>query len=78
MQKRVGDTDEVEGLFEEMRHRRFGDTSQQDRAHRDAQLGARQHQREVFSGPDDGDGTGFALFGQRLEAVTAGRDQREF
>ncbi len=77
VQHRVGDAEQVERLLQQVRDRGFADAAQQDRADRDAQLRAGQHQRQVLAGPDDGDRALLALFGERFEAVAARRDQRE-
>ena len=59
-----------------MRQRRFGDRAQAQRAHRDAELRARDHQRDLAhrpqrrTGPARGPREGF-------DDGTAGRDQRE-
>ena len=77
VQHRVGDAEQVERLLQQMRHRRFADPAQQDRADRDAQLRAGQHQRQVLAGADHGDRAVLALLGEGLEPVAARRDQRE-
>ena len=58
VQHRVGDADQIERLLQQVRHGRFADPAQQDRADRDAQLCAGQHQRQVLAGADHGDGAG--------------------
>ena len=68
---------DVERLLQQVRDGGLADPAEQDRAHRDAQLRAGQHQRQVLTGPDHRDRALFALFGQRLEPVAARRDQRE-
>jgi hypothetical protein len=41
-------------------------------------LGACQHCRQLFAGPDHRHRAGPTLLGQRFQAVPACRDQREF
>ena len=71
VQHRVGDADRMERRLEQVRHGRLTDAAQQNRAHRDAQLGAGQHQRQVLAGPDDGHRAALALFGKGFQSVTA-------
>ena len=77
VQQRVGDAQQPERLFEQMRDRGLGHPAEQNRTDRDAQLGSGQHQRQVLAGPDDRDGALLALLGQRLEPVAPRGDQRE-
>ena len=77
MQQRIGHPGRVQRHLDQVRDGRFGDAAEQDRADRDAELGAGEHEREVFAGVDDGAGAGLALGEQRLEPVAADGDEGE-
>ena len=77
VQHRVGHAEQVERLLEQVRHRRFADAAQQDRADGDAELRPGQHHRQILAGPDHRHRAVLALFGQGFQPVAARRDQRE-
>ena len=77
MQDRVRNPQDVERLLQQMSDGGFTDAAEQNRADGDAELGAGQHQRELFAGLDHRDGAFLALFGERFQPIAAGRDQRE-
>jgi hypothetical protein len=77
VQQRIRDSEQTERLFEKVRHCRFADPAQQDRADRDPELGPGQHYRQVLAGPDHRHRAVLALLGEGLQPVTARRDQRE-
>ena len=78
VQHRVGDADQVERLLQQVGHRGLADPAQQDRADRDAQLRAGQHQRQVLARPGSrSTALRLPLLGERFQPVAARRDQRE-
>ena len=77
MQEGVGYVQQMERFLDQMRDGGFGDPAEQDRADGDAELCARQHQRQALACPDHRAGALLAVLLERLETVAARGDERE-
>ena len=72
----VGQADRLERALQQVGQRRLGDRAEAERADRDAELGAGDHQRDLVHRRQRPAGP-LRRRGERLDRRTPGRDQRE-